>query len=460
MGAESSAAKLALEGRARSRRPLPARRAVTDALTGGAFVVAAVALAVSADADRDLQAGPTLALVAMFALGFRARIDVGVTYTAPVQLAFVPMLLLLPTPAVPLLVLLAWFLGRLPDVLGREPIHPDRLLLIPADCWFSLGPACVLIAGDAQTPDWDKWPIYLAALPAQFVLELVVSQLRDWVGERIPARLVLRELGLVWAIDALLSPLGLLAAFASQSFEYAFALLIPPAGLLGLYARERERRLGSALALAEAAQDREGLIAGASHELVTPLGVMVGLTTRLTTGPPLAPERRRELDAVMRREVLALRHVVRQFVDYTRLKTERDLVLRPMPTRLEPIAADVVLALTSSGKVGVMPVEALPAALVDPDRAHQMIMSVTAEGLEGADAVTLELAAGEGVVTATVASPRGLRTRPFAEGGEGSNAGLGLHVTRELARRQGGDLAAESTAGGGARYVLTLPQAP
>ncbi len=56
-------------------------------------------------------------------------------------------------------------------------------------------------------------------------------------------------------------------------------------------------------------------------------------------------------------------------------------------------------------------------------------------------------------------SPQPLRDRPFAEGGEGSSAGLGLYVTRELARRQGGELEALPSDGGGARYVLSLPLA-
>ena len=457
--AETTDAELAREGRARRRRPLAPRRALTEVVTGGAFVAAAVSLAVLAHGSGMLDAGPAIVLVAMFAAGIRLQIDVGVTYTTPVQLAFVPMLLLLPTPVVPLLVLLGWFLGRLPDLVGPGKIHPDRLLLIPADCWFAMGPALVLIGLDAQDLDWGQWPVYLLALGAQFALELIVSQIRNWIGEGIPPRLVMRELGLVWSIDGLLSPLGLLAAFAAESFAYAFLLLVPLAGLIGIYARERDRRLAGGLALSDAASDREGLIAGASHELVTPLGVLIGLTARVTSGPPLSEARRAELDTVMRREVLALRHVVRQFVDYTRLKTERDLVLRPAPTRLEPIAASVVIALTGSGKVGVMPVGRLPPAMVDPDRAHQMIMSMAAEGLEGADAVTLELATEDAAMIVVVSSPRDLRPRPFAEGGEGSDAGLGLYVTRELARAQGGELAAEPREGGGARYVLTLPVA-
>lgn len=446
-------------GHERERQPLGPRRALTEVVIGGAFVGAAVLIAVLCDADRSLDLGVAAALAALFAVGFRFLIDVGVTYTAPVQLAFVPMLLLLPTPIVPLLILLAWFVGRLPDILvppAPRRIHPDRLLLVPANCWFCIGPVLVLVAGDAQTPAWDKWPWYLLALAAQFAGDMLFSTLREWIGEGVRPSLQLRTVGFVSTIDALLSPLGLLAAFASETFTYAFVLLVPPAFLITLYVRERSRSVTSAVALAGALRDREALIAGASHELVTPLGVLVGLTARVTDGPPLAPERRAQLDTVMRREVIALRHVVRQFVDYTRLKTERDLLLRPEPTRIEPVVSEVVIALTGMGRVGVSPTQPLPPALVDRDRAHQMVMSVTAEALEGTDAVQVELGTDDGWLTVTVTSPQPLRARPFAEGGEGSNAGLGLYVTRVLARRQGGDLDALAH-DGGARYVLRLP---
>ncbi len=445
-------------GREREGQPLGHRRALTEVFVGGSFVAAAVLIAVLCDADRALALGPAFALVVLFAAGFRFVIDVGVTYTAPVQLAFVPMLFLLPTSAVPLLVMLAWFAGRLPDVVvGKRRTHPDRLLLVPANCWFSIGPVLVLLAADAQLPDWSDWPVYLLALLAQFAGDTVVSTLREWLGEGLRPSVQLRTIGFVSTIDALLSPLGILAAFASQTFEYAFLLLVPPAFLITLYVRERSRSVASAVALATALRDRESLIAGASHELVTPLGVLVGLTARVTDGPPLPTDRREQLDAVMRREVIALRHVVRQFVDYTRLKTERDLLIRPEATRLEPVVSEIVIALTGMGRVGVVPTQPLPPALVDRDRAHQMVMSMTAEALEGADAAQVELGMADDRIIVTVTSAQPMRERPFAEGGEGSSAGLGLYVTRELARRHGGDLEALPSEDGGARYVLRLP---
>ncbi len=456
---ESEETQSVQEGWSRRGRPLARRRAIVEVVLGSVFVGAAAALAVLADADRELSLGPAIALVAMFAIGIRVRIDVGVAYTSPVQLAFVPMLLVLPTPYVPLLVLLASFFGRLPDLRGSDRMHPDRLLILPTDCWFALGPAFVLVLGDAQLPDWGDWPVYLAAVAAQFSGEAVSSYIRDRVGEGVAPEVLSRELGVVWSIDALLSPLGLLAAFATERFDYAFVLLAPPAALLGFYARERTRRLEAALALADTARDRQHLIAGASHELVTPLAVLVGLTDRLTEGKPLSEARRSQVDAVMRREVLALRQVVRQFVDYTRLKAERDLTLRPEPVELGALAASVVVALESSGRLLLVGPPEAPPALIDPDRAHQMVTALAAIALEGTDGARLELSATDTEVTVTVTSEVPPPARPFAEGGEGSAGGLGLYVTRELARRQDGEVTAEATPDGGARYVLSVPRA-
>ena len=458
MSTDEDLTSLLREGQSRRRRPVHRRRAITELFLGGAFVAAAVAFAVLADAERSLDLLPAAALVVMFALGIRVQIDVGVAYTTPVQLAFVPMLLLLPTPSVPLLVMAAWLLGRLPDV-GPSKTPVNRLLLVPADCWFSIGPALVLVIGDAQLPAWDNWPVYLLAIVAQFAFESVSSAIRELVGEGLRLRALLQELLLVWSIDALLSPLGLLAAVASASFEYAFLLLVPPAALLGFYARERARRLSAAIALADAARDREQLIAGASHELVTPLGVLVGLTDRLVAGSEMAPDRRRELDVVMRREVLALRQIIRQFLDYTRLKTDHDLQLAPQPVAMEDVVREAAGALPGAERIQVEAPPALPPARADRGRAAQIVLAMLAEAGDGARSVHVHLAAGDEDLVLAVSSPRPPRERPFAEGGEGSSGGLGLYVARELARRQGGELVVDAGADGGARYVLTLMRA-
>jgi len=212
------------------------------------FLAAAVALALLGHSGTPLHAGPAIALVLAYAVLTRVRFHAGVGHTVPTQLAFVPMLFLLPTQLVPLLVLAGMLVGNLPDY-ARGALHPGRALMLPGDAWHAMGPALVLLAAGATTPEWGDWPWYLLALGAQFALDLGVYAVRARLALDVPGREQLRALAWVWVVDGLLAPVGLVAAFASDHHPYAFMLVLPLAALLTLFARERNERLDQALEL-------------------------------------------------------------------------------------------------------------------------------------------------------------------------------------------------------------------
>jgi len=60
------------------------------------------------------------------------------------------------------------------------------------------------------------------------------------------------ELALVYRVDALLAPVGLLAAFAAAERPYAALLVLPLVALFALFAREREARIDGAIELSQA----------------------------------------------------------------------------------------------------------------------------------------------------------------------------------------------------------------
>jgi signal transduction histidine kinase len=460
-------------GREPDSEPLGRRDLYAESLLGALFVVAAVLLGLSFDSDRVWPAEHALVLTILFALALRVRFEVGAGYTQPVQLAFVPMLLLLPTPWVPLLVLAAFLLERIPD-LARSNLHPTRLLLLPNNAWFALAPALVLAVGDAQTPDWGAWPVYLAALASQFVVDLGITQLREWLAHGIAPRIQIRAITVVPLIDGLLSPLGLLAAFASETFEFAYLLLVPPAALLMVYAHERARRVRAATELVEsereAVRSREALVAGASHELLTPLAVINGLANRLTSGTELDRERRRQAEASLRREVAVLRHLTRQFVDYTRVKAGQPLAVRPRPTPIAEALEEVAAAYEARADVAIALNGARPTAQVDPDRLQQMLMVLVSNAVKHAPGAPVRLSAramGERIEIAVSDEgpgiPEDLLTAVFDDlrQGEGSaeGAGIGLFLCRTLARAHGGEVRVERSGERGATFVLTLPAA-
>jgi putative nucleotidyltransferase with HDIG domain len=236
-----------------TRRPerLLAREQVADGAFAAAFLVAAVLLAWLAPAERDLSVPLALALVAAYALVARAEFPAGAGFAVPTQVVLVPMLLLLPTPLVPLLVALALVLTTAVDSL-RGRVGRGRALLSVADAWFAIAPALVLVALGAQTPDWSHWPVYLLALAAQVALDsaIYIARVVACLGER--PRTVLAELKLAIRVDPLLAPVGLLAAFAAVDQPYAALLVVPLAGLFTIFAAERAARVEQTIELSGA----------------------------------------------------------------------------------------------------------------------------------------------------------------------------------------------------------------
>ena len=93
----------------------------------------------------------SLLSIAMIALGHVARFDLPLAWTSPVQLALVPVLFMLPPWLVPVAMAASIVLARLPDVV-RGRVVPARLLLAPANAWFTVGPAAVLAAAGVPRP--------------------------------------------------------------------------------------------------------------------------------------------------------------------------------------------------------------------------------------------------------------------------------------------------------------------
>jgi putative nucleotidyltransferase with HDIG domain len=236
-----------------SRRPerLLAREQIADGAFALGFLLCAVLLALLAPAERALDPLLAAALVAAYAFVARAEFFAGAGFAVPTQVVLVPMLLLLPTPTVPLLVALALILTTLVDALRGRVAH-ERALLSVSDAWYALAPAVVLIAFGAQTPDWGDWWIYLIALGAQVALDSGIYVARVWACLGEHPRTVLAELKMAHYVDPLLAPVGLLAAFAAADQPFAALLVVPLAGIFTLFAGERAARLEQAIELSGA----------------------------------------------------------------------------------------------------------------------------------------------------------------------------------------------------------------
>ena len=139
--------------------------------------------------------------------------------------------------------------ARVPDYLAGG-VHPSRAVLRVAESWYTVGPALVLCLAGATSPDWGDWTIYLGALGAQFGFVASVAHLG--VRLRMRVRPVANELVAIYSVDALLAPVGLLAAFAAATEPWASLVVLPLLGLIAIFPLEREARIESVLTLRDA----------------------------------------------------------------------------------------------------------------------------------------------------------------------------------------------------------------
>jgi putative nucleotidyltransferase with HDIG domain len=234
-----------------SSERLSGRELAVEAASAGAFLAAAVAMAVLVPSERSFDPVLAVALLGTYALIAQIRFPIGYGFTVPTQLVFVPMLFLLPVGAVPLVVAAAMVLRDLPEY-ARGERHPSRVLLALGDAWHSIGPAGVIAAAGIAAPDLGDWPLLLAALGAQIVTDDLVSTLREWAGLGISPKLQPSLLGWVTLVDVLLSPVGLLAAIAAADAPFTVLLVLPLAGLLFVFSLERGARVRQAIELSRA----------------------------------------------------------------------------------------------------------------------------------------------------------------------------------------------------------------
>jgi putative nucleotidyltransferase with HDIG domain len=219
-------------------------------IVGGGFLLVASALAIVAPWQQRL----SLPLAAMYVLGIAAaskvRFELGAAFTVPTQAVFVPMLFALPVRLVPLLVALALALAMAPAILmQRVPL--SRILTVPGNSWFALGPALVLALAHDHSPD-GRWGVLVLALLAQCTCDIAANA----IWERLRGGLALAELTAemrpVYLIDLTLAPLGLLVAIAAVERAWVVVLIAPLFGVLRWFSKERRARLEQLIELNDA----------------------------------------------------------------------------------------------------------------------------------------------------------------------------------------------------------------
>ena len=224
----------------------------------------------------------------------------------------------------------------------------------------------------------------------------------------------------------------------------------------------------------EASQFREELLAAVSHDMQTPLAVLLGSIRALEAGEGLSSRERGHLYERMGRRGLQLRRLVQQFLDYSRLGAGRPVVVRPAMTDIRFALTQLEADIAGRRPVAFTMPNNLPPAYVDPDRLDQVLANLVSNALKfspSGSTITVEAKATADSVELSVGdegqgmSQDDLATvfQKFHRGAGAEDipgTGLGLYVSRALLEAQGGRLLAASTLGQGSRFTVVLPRQP
>lgn len=217
-----------------------------------------------------------------------------------------------------------------------------------------------------------------------------------------------------------------------------------------------------------------------SHELRTPLNAINGYTELLSMGiaGEVTARQKDFLDRIARsgRYLLAL---INDVLNFAKLEEGR-VAFRIEKTPLDPILRSVeqmtAIQFTNSGiEYSYEPEDPTLTVLADPERVRQIVLNLvinavknTSKGgsitlstrVEGNHAVIDVTDTGCGISNnklATIFDPFIQIDRQLTTQGSQQGVGLGLSISRDLARQMGGELSVESELGVGSTFTLTLP---
>jgi two-component system sensor histidine kinase MprB len=221
-------------------------------------------------------------------------------------------------------------------------------------------------------------------------------------------------------------------------------------------------------ALEQAVAAQRQLVADASHELRTPLTSLRTNFVVLMRPGPLPEDSRRRLERDVHRQFDELAALVGDIVELARDgqspdeedDVRLDVLVAEAVERAERNADGVGFRLTSQPTL----VRGVPGRL---DRAVRNLLDNAAKWSPRGEVVEVEV--GEGVVRVRDHGP-GIAEAdmPFifdrfyrsAEARSMPGSGLGLAIVRQVAEAHGGHVTVEAPAGGGSRFVLSVPPLP
>ena len=227
-----------------------------------------------------------------------------------------------------------------------------------------------------------------------------------------------------------------------------------------------------ALLNVESERLRNSLLAALSHDLRTPLTVLVGLADSLTRAHPPLPSRHSETAAVIREQALRMSSLVHNLLDMARLqagKVKLNKEWQPLEEVIGSSLKSLEVPLIHHRIAVRLPAD-LPLLEFDAVLIERVLVNLLENAIKYAPGsqILIEAKRIGDFVEVSVADngpglPKGMEETLFAlfERGQheagASGVGLGLAICRAIAEVHGGRIRAATRCEGGAMFVFSLP---
>ena len=225
-----------------------------------------------------------------------------------------------------------------------------------------------------------------------------------------------------------------------------------------------------------ASRRKSAFLASMSHELRTPLNAIIGFTEMLAVGlrGPLNPKQAEYVEDI-RASGGHLLDLIGEVLDVEAVETGRE-ALELTPVAVSPLLASCVALFREQAARRGVTVRLLvapdrPTILADERKVRQVVLNLLANALKhtargGRVQLQCDLAGDSlriGVLDTGTGIDAADHEKIFEEFRQGTlrssetGTGLGLPLSRQLARKHGGDLTVESALGEGSAFWLRLP---
>jgi signal transduction histidine kinase len=332
----------------------------------------------------------------------------------------------------------------------------------PADPAWHV-PALVAAAAIMEVGDILSCPLVLAPLSGEPLLRIIANVARE-----------------AYLLEGAQYLIGLLGALAVTRQLWAMALLAIPTTLLYLAFRALGQAERAQQMAEEAVRMRDDFLLAGSHDLRTPLTVVLGrielLQAALEAGrTPNAETLRRQLRA-SQQAALRMYSTVEEMTDLVHLQLGKTRALQLAPVDLGALVQETIAVVVGASSAGHAPivVSGATSVVIEGDRARlgrvlENIIGNAVKYSPEATPIEIDLTAeaewvimtvrDQGVGIPTSEIPRVFE--PFyrastAAGIPGS--GIGLAGARSIVEQHGGRITVESAAGVGTTVTILLPR--